>query len=781
MNTPTTPSTAPAILTSFAHLFGRDISGITIREIEIPLIQRDYAQGRKTEMVKRIRDTFIDALCKPLNSDVTTLDLDFVFGDVKETSGKFLPLDGQQRLTTLFLLHCYLAWRSQTTPQTQMWHRFSYATRPGARDFCGFLTQCQPDFSGSLSAWIKDQADYLPTWQHDPTIQSMLVVLDALHERFLEAQPADVERAWERLMDKINPAIRFHLLPMRENGLTDALYIKMNSRGKPLTPFENFKAHFEEMLENTNPEEGREFANKVDTDWSDILWPYRGDDNLIDDEFMCYFRFVTEVCAWKSGVEFKDVTRDDATRDEALAALVYGSNKPIAKENTKFLLQSFNNWKDKNVKKEFDAIFTRQTGSISPPLLMFNFNSFDKEGVDLFHACCRHYGTRQWTLAHTLLLYGVLLKAVHQVDDVVFSTRLRILRNLIEASSDEIRAGERNNMPKLVVEVENIIVRGDLQQVNTFNQVQARNEINKAAMLQSTPALQADLYLLEDHDLLRGGLTVFEHDPLKFTQRVQAFVSVFNKTAGVGNMPWKLITGALLAEGDYSRKKKRFTGHYWAEFGAPKNVEPWQALFRGKKGEGQHPTTAALMTLLDDIASGKMPQNVIDAYLNDQGTLKDWRYYFVKYDVMREGASGLYTINSRGYQVCMLDKSQMNSYYRDPYLLSMVQKSEIATDKIKNSGSWFYGYETDLRMITLKGSGIQIQCVDDGWQITNIPTEPAQKASYDAVCAKHKVDDNGLLAISQQNGIDTLDRVEIGAKLLSDLVADGVEFQRHDI
>lgn len=766
MNTPTASSNPPAILTSFAHLFGHEILDITVREIEIPLIQRDYAQGRKTETVNRIRSTFIDALCKPLNTDDATLDLDFVFGDVIETSGKFFPLDGQQRLTTLFLLHCYLAWRTHTAPHTQQWSRFTYATRPGARDFCIFLTKSQPDFSGSLSAWLKDQADYLPTWQHDPTIQSMLVVLDALHEQFLTSQPNDVEHAWNRLIDKENPAIRFHLLPMKENGLTDALYIKMNSRGKPLTPFENFKAHFEELLESAHSAESREFAIKVDTDWSDILWPYCGDDHLIDDEFLRYFRFVTEVCGWKSGVKF-----NDSTRVEILAELVYGAEVSDSTASTKFLLQSFNIWKDKNIKDEFDAIFTTRSATTSTPLLLFK--SFENEGTDLFHACCRHYGTRLWALADTILLYGVLLKFMHEVNDADFFTRMRVLRNLVEASEDEIRAGERNNMPKLLAEVEHLIVHGNLQQIKTFNQVQVVNETNKATTLQSNPELKADMHQLEDHDLLRGGLIAFDLDPSKFSQRAMAFISIFNKSAGTGTMPWIPITGALLAKGDYSRKVMRWTGHYLADFGAPKNDEPWQVLFRGKKGEAQHPSTLALMALLDDVASGATLQTVIDDYLNDTGTLKDWRYYLVKYEAMREGASGRYTISPSGYQMCMLEKSKMSSNYRDPYLRTVVKQSNKITGKTAIIAPWFYGYETDPRMVMLTNSQIKIQCVDDGWKLIDTPVDPDQKAAYDRICATHGVIDN-LLSMPQSNGIDTLDRVELGAKLLSDLAAEGL-------
>ena len=760
-----TAVSTPTSFTSFSQLFGLEIGSLVIKEIEIPLIQRDYAQGRETENVKRIRETFIDTLCKALVPNAVSIDLDFIFGDVDTVSGKFYPLDGQQRLTTLFLLHCYIAWRADDECQDQSWSKFSYATRPEARDFCAFLAQCQPDFSGTLSAWIKDQADYLPTWQYDPTIQSMLVVLDALHVRFKDMQSDDWTFAWNRLVDTENPAIRFHVLPMKANNLTDELYIKMNSRGKPLTSFENFKAHFEDVLKKEHPTaQASDFAKKVDTDWSDILWPYRGEDNLIDDEFMRYFRFVTVVCAWNTGTEFKSTMRNDD-----LAEKVYFSSSPKAVENLEFLFNSFDVWKGKDVKAEFENILTKQSGVTSTPLLMFN--PFPNEGVDLFHACCRHYGTRQWTLAHTLLLYAVLLKPIHKIIDTDFQKRLRILRNLIEASDDEIRAGERNNMPKLLADVIQLMVHDNLQQVTTFNQVQVKNEQAKAVMLQTMPTLEASLHRLEDNNLLRGGLTAFDFEPTLFTQRAQTFITVFDKLAYSIAIQWKLITGALLAKGDYSRKENRWTSHYFADFGGPKNDDIWKELFRGKKREITHPVLKPLMELLDTVSTGLSLEDVIDAYINDSNTPKDWRYYFVKYDAIRDGASGRYAISPSGYQVCMLDKTVMRSYYRDPYLLAIWRLSSVA-DAIDNP--WFIGYETVPRLMRLKNSGIKLQCVDNGWKLTDAPTDPGQKTAFDTVCLAHSIGGNGLCVVPQNNGIDIHDRVILGANLLRDLVQNGL-------
>lgn len=78
--------------------------------IEIPLIQRDYAQGRAE--VLEVRREFLQALHRYLKEGIPFRDLDFVYGRVlpmENGRACFIPLDGQQRLTTLFLLHWYLA------------------------------------------------------------------------------------------------------------------------------------------------------------------------------------------------------------------------------------------------------------------------------------------------------------------------------------------------------------------------------------------------------------------------------------------------------------------------------------------------------------------------------------------------------------------------------------------------------------------------------------------------------------------------------------------------
>ena len=68
----------------------------------------------------------------------------------------------------------------------------------------------------------------------------------------------------------------------------------MNSRGKPLTEFENFKAHFEQDISALRS--ATSSPTRSTDAWSDLLWPFRGGDNIVDDEFMRYIDFITEIC-----------------------------------------------------------------------------------------------------------------------------------------------------------------------------------------------------------------------------------------------------------------------------------------------------------------------------------------------------------------------------------------------------------------------------------------------------------------------------------------------------
>lgn len=300
----------------------------------IPIIQRDYAQGR--ESTKEIRNTFLDSLHKYLEDNKPGRDLDFVYGSLNHINGKtdFIPLDGQQRLTTLFLLHWYLNQISTAEQQKSKLinallkdgkSMFTYETRPSSSEFCDALMNSAIDFGNllppcldnngnskenELSKTIRNSSWFFLSWKYDPTIQSMLTMLDAIHKKF-----GNKPEFFERLLDEQNPIITFLFLNLKDFKLTDDLYIKMNSRGKPLSPFENFKAKFEQFLEKEKIN-GRTYKLKygetekvaslkeyfsfnIDTKWANLFWhyrelqnPFKTDVDTFDNELMNFIRVV---------------------------------------------------------------------------------------------------------------------------------------------------------------------------------------------------------------------------------------------------------------------------------------------------------------------------------------------------------------------------------------------------------------------------------------------------------------------------------------------------------
>ncbi|WP_027996181.1 DUF262 domain-containing protein [Simplicispira psychrophila] len=785
-------SNAPSFHTSLAQLFEQ----AQIRAIEIPLIQRDYAQGRHSVQVEEIRKRFIDSMYAALESQ-NGIDLDFVFGDVVD--GTLYPLDGQQRLTTLFLLHCYLAWHIPETKNIkQSWHAFSYSTRPGGREFCQFLTNCRPDMEQTtISEWLKDQTRYLkdqtrylPTWKHDPTIQGMLVMLDALHQRYSNSPPERRYAHWERLIHPTHAAIRFHLLPVQAQSQDTTLYVKMNSRGRPLTDFENFKAELEALM-RANPAIPKEmqvgFSHKIDTDWTDLFWSYRGKSQAIDEKFMRYFRFLAEVLAWKAGCDI-DQSKTDRQALTDLAEYLLSNKAAQASTHTDWMVQALDIWieadasginRRRAIEPMFKQLFSRAEASATQPLRVFNFKDFDESriGVDMLHACCEMYGTRTWTLAHTLLFYGVLCGYIASMPTEDFQQRLRLLRNLTEASRAEIRAGWPNNMPSLLAEVESVMAGGLLDDIKTFNQVQVANEQIKCRFLAAHPALQETLHQLEDHDLLRGGLTVFDLDPGQagtiFERRATQFPLLFAS-------PYSQVTAALLTKGHEGRGRSRNAGYRLAYLGAPQQRDPWENLFRARKGE-DHPTCAPLMALLDDLAFGKTLEFVINDFLNNLAVPKDWRYYMVKYEAMRQGYLGNHVIGpGAGYAMCMLQGTScdLRGYHFDSYLLVLTELAGLTAEQIGND-DWprcFTGDGTDARHLKLRKSGIKIQCVDAGWQFSNLPADAQQRLVFESVVSKHPgyQIQNLLHAVQQKNGIDTEDRLALGAQLLRELTVAGL-------
>lgn len=221
-------------------------------KILVPMIQRDYAQGRTDKKATDVRNNLLTDIFS--GKDVH---FDLVFGSKEKRiiDGKemicFIPVDGQQRLTTLFLLYLYGQKAGKTKTELDL-SKFSYDTRRAASDFCESITSVEwtVQEEKKVSDVIKDSSWFMNYWEKDPTVEGMLNMLDAIHEKCKE------------ITDYPNlNNVTFFFFDLESNGLNENLYLKMNSRGKPLTAFENLKAKMEKVLPEDVEIEDKCFPN----------------------------------------------------------------------------------------------------------------------------------------------------------------------------------------------------------------------------------------------------------------------------------------------------------------------------------------------------------------------------------------------------------------------------------------------------------------------------------------------------------------------------------------
>ena len=536
--------------TIFSPYTDRSGKTVIINRIEIPKIQRDFAYGRADVKNSRKRESFLDSLLKAINGNPITLD--FIYGDIK--GDVLTPLDGQQRLTTLYLLYWYAAKKdSIAETESEFLKHFSYETRPSARKFCETITNksIELECDRTLSEQIKDKNWFPLEWQHDATISSMLVMLDAIQEKF-----SSVENLYTKLEN-----ISFYFLPIEDMGLTDELYIKMNSRGKPLTQFEHFKAEFEKQLKVVDEDLAKRISSKIDREWTDLLWQYRnsgiGDDsdNTTDDEFLRYFIFVCDIICYKNYGSPK--TSDEFDLIKAFFTTQSDDDKKRIIENVAILEGFFDCWlnEDKKsipIQNFFESFVSKEH---SKGRIKTNYN------VNFLEDCLKNYADiigknrRKFTLNQIILLYAFVKyrQNLSEVEEEDFRRRLRIINNLILNSSDQISDSEDrqggNRMPAILKQIDSIILDGIIADNDSiginFNPYQLEEEKIKLEWTQNNPDKAENLFTLEDNELLYGQISIVGLDTPDHFDR---FASLFK-------CDWDLVDRALFAIGDYKQKE----------------------------------------------------------------------------------------------------------------------------------------------------------------------------------------------------------------------------------
>lgn len=659
--------------------------------IRIPLIQRDFAQGRTDQ--KDVREEFLEALhhalCLPTHSEVLPLNLDFIYGSVEgQTATRFQPLDGQQRLTTLFLLHWYLAWQDECSELFRSLcsdgeiSRFSYQVRQSSTEFFDalvvFTPSCLPTSVRDVSSLISDQPWYFRNWQLDPTIRSSLVMLDAIHARF-----RNEHGLFARLTDRQYPAVTFQLLDLRHFGLSDDLYIKMNARGKPLTPFETFKARYEQTLVALFDDETRLldgypvstadfFSRRMDTRWADFFWPHRApDSDVFDAAVMNLFRAIILITRSPQNDKFVNEVLLLRNRD--------------CKSSYSYFNQ--HNWLDRSFSEMFITLLETWSAEGSELARQLpNGRYFDEMAV--FDKLLSDTTSLSYEEIVQLAAYAQFLKAHSDlVDPTVFQEWMRVVFNL-SVNTEYNRPADLQrslaSLAELAPQMTSILeyLAQSESVIGGFSQLQVSEEQVKARLLLADDDWQPLIDQAEAHGYFRGQIGfllrfsgVSTHPAaqgkgtwdateacdlrVKFSDFLQKAAVMFDRS-GLGSLPDCRWERALLVCGDYllpNGQNHSFLAN------SQENQTSWKRFLRGAASGS--PQGEVLQGLWEQLSKSSDLLAQLDAVIDGAVGLEEWRTAFIATPAAISYCTNRMIRRTESGVIYLLRKSQMNGSHAE--------------------------------------------------------------------------------------------------------------------
>jgi|JI6StandDraft_1071083.scaffolds.fasta_scaffold00821_16 hypothetical protein len=658
--------------------------------IEIPRIQRDYVQGRSS--AKSVRDAFLvalhEAVSLPADDSRLPMNLDFIYGSRVSVDGlaTFQPLDGQQRLTTLCLMHWYAAWTDGEGPafREEMLDghrsRFTYSVRPSSQEFFDELMAHEPTVKveslDSVRTYIEDQHWFFLYWRLDPTINAALGMLDAIHERFRET--ADL---YSRLTDAQHPAITFELLLLEHFGLADDLYIKMNARGRPLTSFEVFKARTEEHLRENHSDRqhtlnGEQvplatyFANRADNQWTHFFWAHVAKNTrtaVFDREALNLLWALARACVNTTRTDFTAICKILAAKDCAMSFDLLRTHQLLKIEFLQRSICLLDMW-------------SREHGELAPAAKDSRF----EELAFFTRAVKNPAGLNYSDLAMFGAFVRYLSKHEGEVHEHEMRDWMRVVFNLVNNSdcgdADEflvcsraivmlLRPGGREVL-KVLASPEPTTVRGFQRQLP--------EELLKAKLILSHEGWRARIEEAEGHTYFRGQIEFLlefsdakrfakEQAPAEWSadrhQQVQArFDDCLAKAdlmfgdKGLRATPNHGWQRALLACGDYLIER----GQNWSFCKDTRDhADSWQAFLRS-------PNREHLRALWDRLDATKPIDPQLLDIISNGPDIDDWRSVIVKHpQVISYCVQGEVRFDES--EIYLLKSRQMNGFHAELY------------------------------------------------------------------------------------------------------------------
>ncbi|MFT6906651.1 MAG: hypothetical protein ACJAS1_003319 [Oleiphilaceae bacterium] len=273
-----------------------------VSQLVVPEIQRDYVwqQEQLFGLLDSIFDDFkdyVEAEIPELNlkhSVVRSINLQEDFSEFyrkrnfsanigfiyaysdEQYSGRYFLIDGQQRITTIYLLLLVLA--SRTSQISDFYKNYcrnklpilDYRIRESAQNF---LHQLVPYVLDHGTKDIKQQTWYLNAYDHDVTISNALSNIYSIESWLTEKDNPDSGLGLLSFYGYVQNYTEFWYFDTNISAQGENLYIYLNARGEQMQGNENLKA---DLLSKLQLDDDKNLWGKKWEEWQDYFWQKRG-------------------------------------------------------------------------------------------------------------------------------------------------------------------------------------------------------------------------------------------------------------------------------------------------------------------------------------------------------------------------------------------------------------------------------------------------------------------------------------------------------------------------
>jgi hypothetical protein len=598
--------------------------------------------------------------------------------------------------------------------------------RPSSHEFFDELVNWYPSTFTNITSFsdiIIDQSWFFLSWKQDPTIQSALTMLNEINEVF-----SQTEGFYDRLVNTEHPYITFQLLDLKNFGLSDDLYIKMNARGKSLTTFETFKARLEQHIDTIFQTETRElherqvsikdyFSHRIDTAWADLFWHYRDPKtHLFDDKIMHLIRTLATVTRNPDITGIDNVLKDLRESKVSFSFLTYQKHQCLDRSLLETLIIVLDAW-------------CGQTEQGIKTYLS-NTNYYDEKEV--FNKVIRDstkLSYEELVQFHAYCAYIVKHQNANQSNNC-FDNWMRIIRNLtINTSYDRLDDFKRSirSVNDLLNESNNILeyLSNIDVTVQGFNAQQIREEKLKAQLIRKSDEWHSRILQAERHGYFKGqieflfkfsGIFDFwlknnncdwsEEDDTSYQQKFDDYFTKASKifsTKGLNNFGDYRWERALLSAGDYLLPIKSNLSFL---DDADRDAS-WKRLLRGgSKGDYYETRRQYVKSIFDQIDLNVGIKESLDLIIEQANPPEEWRKLIVKKSQIIAFCEKRMIRKLSENKIYLLKKIRMSGEHAE--LFTYYLKIGLLSDK--NLNPFYTNVNTDSEepYVSLKIDGINI-------------------------------------------------------------------------